>query len=250
MKTFMKGVIWGGYQYELQLTERLKDPKCLERYGYKVFSQNDEDGIIQEIFRRIGTTNKCFVEFGVENGLESNAHFLLHHGWHGLWIEGSKDYCKEIGIRFKPIVKQGKLRVFNSFITKENINRLIKKGLSETTPDFLSIDVDGNDWYIWDAISAITPRVVSIEYNGKFPPDYSWKQEYNVKHVWDSSDWRGASLKSLVELGEQKGYKLVGTNISGVNAFFVQKELVKDLFVEPSTASSLYNPFRLGLSMR
>lgn len=79
--------------------KRIENPLYLEQYGYKVYSQNDEDGIISEIFNRIGVTNKIFVEFGVQDGLESNCHYLIHKGWSGLWIEGDSDYCEKINIR-------------------------------------------------------------------------------------------------------------------------------------------------------
>lgn len=113
--------------------------------------------------------------------------------------------------------------------------------------DLLSIDIDGNDIYIWEKISVINPRVVIIEYNGKFPSDLEWQQAYNSLHIWNGSDWHGASLKTLENFGRKKGYKLVGTNISGCNAFFVRNDLVKDLFFTPATAEMLYNPLRLGL---
>jgi len=105
LKALIKTNITANYA-EMELAERLKDTIRLERYGYKVYSQNDEDGIIAEIFKRIGTTNKKFVEFGVQDGLECNGHFLLHKGWHGLWLEGSSKYCKEIRDNFKEPIEQ------------------------------------------------------------------------------------------------------------------------------------------------
>lgn len=88
--------IWGGMKWNDLTEKRLNDTRCLERYGYKVYSQNDEDGIIQEIFRRIGVSNKIFVEFGVQDGLESNAHYLLFQEWKGLWIEGSEQCIEDM----------------------------------------------------------------------------------------------------------------------------------------------------------
>lgn len=111
----------------------------------------------------------------------------------------------------------------------------------------LSIDVDGNDFYIWEEIKVVNPRVVIIEYNAKFPPDLEWKQAYNPTHIWRGSDWHGASLKALENLGRKKGYSLVGTNIRGCNAFFVRNDLVKELFLNPATSEMLYNPLRVGL---
>ena len=236
--------IRGGMAYELLTEQRLENPKCLERYGFKVYSQSDEDGIIEEIFNRIGTTNKIFVEFGVQNGLECNSHYLLHKGWKGLWLEGSEDYCKEIVARFYQIVQKEQLKIGHAFITRDNINELIKAGGVSVEIDLLSIDIDGNDWHVWKAINVIQPRAVVIEYNAKFPPNHAWVMPYNEKHVWDGSDYFGASLKALEILGRELGYQLVGTNLRGVNAFFVKQELAKDLFINPATSEELYNPAR------
>lgn len=108
----------------------------------------------------------------------------------------------------------------------------------------LSIDIDGNDWHVWKSISVIKPRVVVIEYNGKFPPECDWVMPYDPSHLWDLSDRHGASLSALEKLGNEKGYQLVGTNMTGSNAFFVQKELAGDRFALPATAENLYNPQR------
>ena len=235
-----------GIAYDLLTEQRFEDEKCLERYGYKVYSQNDEDGIIAEIFRRIGTTDKTFVEFGVQNGLECNSHYLLHHDWRGLWIEGSENSVKEVKLRFNPVLQSGQLKVQQAFITKDNINFLIARNGLVGEIDLLSVDIDGNDYYVWQAIDVVNPRVVIVEYNAKFPPDCIWKQAYNQNHTWDGSDWQGASLKAFEKLGRSLGYRLVGTNISGVNAFFVRRDLAGDLFMEPDTAEALYNPARFG----
>ncbi len=213
-----------------------------------MYSQNDEDGIIQEIFRRIGTTDKRFIEFGVQNGLESNSHYLLLKGWSGLWIEGSGAYVKEIYGRFRPVIKSGQLKVKNAFITRDNINELFVSENFTGEIDLLSIDIDGNDYYVWQAINAVKPRVVVIEYNGKFPPDLNWKMAYNSKHIWEGSDWHGASLKAFELLGHDLGYQLVGTNLRGVNAFFVRSDLTDDKFISPATSENLYNPLRIDLT--
>lgn len=245
--TEFAGNYLGGICWDRLTQKRMENEKALENFGYKVYSQNDEDGIINEIFQRIGTTNKEFIEFGVQNGLESNCHFLLHKGWKGLWIEGNKAYCKEINFRFKPVIDGQSLKVINAFITKENINNLIEENAFSLSPDLLSIDIDGNDWHIWDSIICCKPRVVCVEFNGKFPPDVEWIQPYNPDHIWDKSDWQGASLRSMTMLGEQKGYKLVATNLNGVNAFFIKKELINGSFLGISSPEGLYNPFRTNL---
>lgn len=185
-----------------------------------------------------------FVEFGVQFGLECNSHYLLHKGWRGLWIEGSEDYFNQIFARFFPVIRTGQLGCIRSFITKDNINDLISSAGVGGEIDLLSVDIDGNDYYVWEAINVVRPRVVIVEYNAKFPPNHEWKMAYNEKHTWDSSDCHGASLKALELLGRRLGYRLVGTNLNGVNAFFVRRELAGDKFIDPPTAEELYNPAR------
>jgi len=227
---------------EYENKRRFDDPLHLDRFGYKVYSQNDEDGIIQEIFNRIGVTNKTFVEFGVQDGLESNCHYLLFNGWNGLWLEGSKKNFKKLQKCFKKPLSSKQLTAINAFITADNINTLIgESGNINGEIDLLSIDIDGNDYWIWEKINCISPRVVVIEYNAKFLPPCQWVMEYNPKHIWDGSDKYGASLKSLELLGKRLGYTLVATNRNGVNAFFVKENLAKGLFAEPATAENLYH---------
>lgn len=236
-----------GFYWDKKTQQRLNNPVCLESYGYKVYSQNDEDGIIQEILRRIDRqTDRRFVEIGVGNGLENNTHYLLLRGWSGLWIEGSKKSFKQIQEKFVNPINDGSLHIHNEYVTRENINAIFESYALSGEIDVLSIDIDGNDWHVLKAINTISPRIIIIEYNGKFPPDCEWVMEYNPNYIWDKSDRHGASLKSLEILANQKGYQLVGTNYIGVNAFFVRKDLVNELFPVPSTAENLYNPTRFA----
>jgi hypothetical protein len=139
------------------------EPLRLERFGYRVYSQSDEDGIIAEIFKRIGTTNKTFVEFGAEVGLENNSRLLLEQGWHGLWIEGNPDYAGSILWTYREEIARQQLKFISSFVYAENINQLIEEGGIRGEIDMLSIDIDSNDWFVWEAINVINPRVVVIE---------------------------------------------------------------------------------------
>ena len=225
---------------------RYADKKRLEPFGYKVYSQNEEDGMIAEIFNRIGTTNRFFIEFGVQDGLECNTHFLLFQGWEGVYMEGSAESCKQIRENFKIPLEKGQLTLLNSFITAENINDLIAqtKAKDLVEIDLLSIDIDGNDYHILNAISVIKPRVIVIEINAKFPPPVEYVMPYNPTHIWDGSDIQGASLESLAKLAKQKGYKLVATDLKGVNAFFVRDDLCGDKFASDCSAMNLYNPCR------
>jgi len=224
----------------------MRSAPYLDSFGYKVYSQNDEDGIINEIFKRIGTNNKTFVEFGVQDGLESNGHFLLFNGWRGLWIDGGEKNIRKLKEYFSEPISTKQLIAVNAFITVDNINDLISGNGFNGEIDLLSVDIDGNDYWIWQAIKCIQPRVVVIEYNPKFPPPCEWIMEYEPNHIWDGSDKYGASLKSLELLGDKLGYRLVGTNICGVNAFFVKKELAKDLFPDPPTSENLYHKWDIS----
>jgi hypothetical protein len=230
---------------DIENKRRLEDPLFLDRFAYKVYSQNGEDGIISEIFRRIGATNKTFVEFGVYDGLESNCHYLLLNGWRGLWIDGNKKALKVLKSHFARPIGDGRLTALNAFITAENINTLIGEDGGITGDiDLLSIDIDGNDYWVWKAITVIKPRVVIIEYNAKFPPPCEWVIKYNPSFQGGAPDEHSASLKSHELLGRELGYTLVATDLAGVNAFFVRDGLCHDLFPSPATAENHYRPIR------
>jgi hypothetical protein len=133
---------------ETQLRELLREPRYanprrLERYAFKIFSQNGEDGTLQEILRRIGTTNKRFVEFGVQDGLECNTHFLLYSGWEGLWIEGNEAAAAKIREVFAGPLSNGSLKLEHRFVTAENINAIISVAQFTGEIDLLSVDMDG-----------------------------------------------------------------------------------------------------------
>lgn len=203
-----------------------------------------EDGIIQEIFRRVKTTNRTFVEFGVETGSECNPIKLLIEGWRGLWLDSQQHCIDQIRARFAPYIESRNLSVAQAFITAENINSLISQNGVAGEIDLLSIDIDRNDYWVWNAINVIEPRVMVIEYNATLRPPLSLVVPYDANRTWDGSNYFGASLEALVRLGRSKGYQLVGCGISGTNAFFVRNDLAGDLFVNPSTAEEHYEPPR------
>lgn len=232
----------------LRTDEKLIDPKRLERFGCKGYSQNDEDGIIREIFRRIGTTDKRFVEFGTGNGLENNTLFLLCQEWSGLWIDGSDvDHAAQKDV-FGWAITENRLNAVQSFLTVDNINTVIGDGGMKGEIDLLSVDIDGNDYHIWKAIDVVAPRVLVIEYNAYAPPPVRWVMKYDPSYVWDGeSSYFNSSLQSLEDLGRTKGYTLVGCNLSGLNAFFVRSDLTADHFCEEATSENLYQPRRWWL---
>jgi hypothetical protein len=232
------------YSLIMNNVPRYKDEKRLLKYGYKVYSQGDEDGIISEILRRINISRGYFVEFGVGDGLENNTAYLLLKGWKGAWIEGNKKYCQNIIRKFKSQINEGTLTLTHSYINKENIIELFKDVNIPLEFELLSIDVDGNDYWIWEKLRDYKPKIVILEYNATFRPDCKWIMKYNPQHVWRNTNYFGASLKAFEVLGIKKGYKLVGCSFSGMNAFFVREDLIADKFASPFSAENHYEPPR------
>jgi hypothetical protein len=222
---------------------RYDEPGNLSRHGNKVYSQFDEDGIIEEIFRRIGTEHRTFIEFGVETGIECNSLKLLVEGWRGLWIDGGKDYVAQIRTTHKAWLDSGALKLVNEFVLVDNIEKIIgESNIGEV--DLLSIDIDFNDFWIWRAITSIRPRVVVIEYNATWKPPLSMTVPYTPHPAGVASNYFGASLEAFTLLGKAKGYRLVGCGFSGVNAFFVRDDLCGTHFVADATAANFYEPPR------
>ena len=228
---------------------RYLEEKRLPRFGFKAYSQNEEDGILQEIFRRIGTSNKTFFEIGVGNGLENNTLYLLVQGWRGFWVDGNPEYIDYIHQKFTIALSNGTLKVKHSWVQRDNINQLIAEGQEDSKDlDLLSLDIDGNDYHVLEAIDLLNARVVVVEYNPKYRPPVKWVMEHNPNHSYDgSSDYFGASLKSFEILLSAKGYKLVGCNLLGANAFFVREDLVKNHFLDDCSAENHYEPERFFL---
>jgi hypothetical protein len=235
-------------QYEAALAgDRYAEPLRLQRFGRKVLSQNDEDGLIQEIFRRIGITSRRFVEIGVSNGLECNTAALVLDGWSGTWVEISSA-CVESGRAcFQQAIGEGRLDIVCARATPATINQDLANWGTPEDFDLLSIDIDGNDYWLWQAIGQ-RPRVVSIEYNATWAPPLSITCNLDESRTWSQTSYFGASLSALEYLGREKGYTLVGCCYAGVNAFFVRDDLVReDLFAAPFTAANHFEPPRYDL---
>lgn len=202
----------------------------LTRYERRIGSQNGEDGILEAIFAVIGTTNKYLVEFGSGNLSECNTVYLARwKGWAGLWMDAQ--YVDPLG------------RVHQECVTAENVQALFQKYQVPSAFDLLSIDIDGNDYWVWNAIVDYHPRVVVIEYNATIPPAESKTIPYDPNYRWDgSTNYFGASLLALTHLGDQKGYTLVGCDASGTNAFFVKQELARGRFLVRAVSSLYRSP--------
>jgi hypothetical protein len=221
---------------------KLKKIDYLQDVEFKVFSQNGEDGIIQYLINNIDIPNKTFIEFGVETYIESNTRFLLiNNEWSGLILESDVDYINFIKKDY--VFQKYDLEIEKVFITKDNINTIIKNYTNVNDIGLLSIDIDGNDYWIWEAITEIQPRIVICEYNATFGDTKKvtipYKADFNKSTANSSDLYFGASLNALCDLGHKKGYDFIGTCSSGANAFFVRKDV--NTLLKPLTSMEGYN---------
>jgi len=233
------------YRGLLLQQDRYQNMKRLNSFEYQVFSQNGEDGIISEIFKRIGTLNRAFIEIGVEHGLENNTTFLLQQSWSGYWLEGNTEAVHFIQKHFKKPIEDGTLCVKDVFVRADNVWEILDGLNVPNDVDLLSVDIDRNTYYILNAILGhLKPRVIVVEYSALYPPSIDWKVEYSPEKTWRRTSYAGASLKAYELLASRFGYALVGCDLCGVNAFFVRKNLLGDHFLSPYTAENHYEPLR------
>ncbi|MDB9937288.1 hypothetical protein OAD13_04470 [Candidatus Pelagibacter sp.] len=214
----------------LSLLEKKKDINNINDNELKIFSQFGEDGIIDFLVKKINLQNKTFIEFGVEDYEESNTKFLLEaKNWRGLVFDSSQKFIDII--KKKDFYWRNNLIAVKAFITAENIDNLIKQNFLHEEVGLMSIDIDGNDYWVWKAIETYKPAIVIIEYNARFGYKKSvsipYKKDFDRIAEHHSSIYFGASLMALYKLGKEKGYSLVGTNTNGNNSFFIRDDFLK-----------------------
>lgn len=217
----------------------------LEEYEQNCSSQQGEDGILREIFYRIGPGRRFFVEFGVEDGSVCTTALLAsRYRWGGLYIEADSQDVLKLRERWS---SRSDITIREEFVTAENIAAVFAECGVPNEPDLLSIDVDGNDYWIWKALANYQPRVVAIEYNAAYPPPRRWIMAYDSSHRWDGTTHFGASLSAFQALGSRLGYALLGTDSHGVNAFFLRRDLIAGSGLREASAEEAYHPPRYGL---
>ncbi len=226
---------------------RYRDPRHLCHFEAQVYAQHGEDGIISEILRRVGETNRHFVEMGAGSGRENNTLYRLSLGWSGHWFEADPGNLRRIGQVVPKEIAAQRLRVVEARLTAENVAPLLQQHHVPSAFDLLSLDIDLNTSHVWRALRTFAPRIVVIEYNASIPPSDEWEVEYRSDAAWEDSNYFGASLKRLEILGRELGYVLVACELSGTNAFFVRQDLVDDQFAGPFSAEALYEPPRYYL---
>ena len=216
-------------------------PYNLTARRFSLSSQNEEDGIIHAIFDTVGDGSRRFVEIGAgTNG--GNSGFLASEcGWSGMMLEANEDRLSKLKMHFEPLG----VTCLSDWVARENINDFIRNSGCEGEIDLLSIDIDGNDYWIWEAVTACSPRLVIIEYNSLFGPDRAvvvpYDPEFDRHRFVEAAEgghyYFGASLQALSRLAEKKDYRLVVTEPRGVNAFFLRNDVGQEIpACDPSSA--------------
>jgi hypothetical protein len=215
-------------------------PERLTAQRFRISSQNQEDGLTLALLHEAGPTTRRFIEIG--SGLSGgNGAFLAREwGWSGLMVDGHREHMQQVGRRFPMTTAVA------AWITRENINGLITEHGYAGEIDLFSLDLDGNDYWIWEAVTASSPRVLIMEYNSMFGPHRSVTIPYDPqfdRHRHHSM-YYGASLTALTRLNARKGYRLVAVEPAGVNAFFVRNDVAPHIpACEPSHAYRLLEKY-------
>ena len=195
---------------------------------FSAFSQWGEDGIIDWLIARLPGIPRTFIEFGVEDYRESNTRLLLQlHNWRGLVMDGSADHIHDI--RNQDLYWRHVLTANCAFIDRDNINRLLEDGGMTGPVGLMSMDIDGNDYWVWKSIEVVSPAIVVAEYNAVLGDLHAltipYRADFQRTRAHHSNLYFGTSLPALIQLGRQKGYTFVGTTSTGCNAFFVRDDL-------------------------
>jgi hypothetical protein len=215
------------------LAASIKDPAWLLDYKKDVHSQTGEDGIIEKILELIPDKDHWCVEFGAWDGLHlcNTRNLLEHKGYKSVLIEGNKARFKDLIRNFGTNKNVIPIESFVGFEPENNLDHLLEKTGIPIDFDFLSIDIDGNDYHVWKASTRYRPKVVIIEFNGTIPTHIDFIQPK------DPSVKQGSGVKAMIELGKEKGYELV--SILRWNAFFVRKEYFPLFEITDNSAETL-----------
>ena len=224
-------------------------PLSFKDAGFRVHSQNEEDGILLLIFSLIGTTNKKCVEICAGNGIECNtANLIINHRWIGLLCDGSETNVQKAKQFYSTNqdTKYWPPTIVKEWITKGNVNKVIQENGFAGEIDLLSLDIDGIDYWLWEEISSASPRVVVLEFNHLWGPNASmtvpYRDDFEAEFTQYGSDYAGASLKAFVKLNRKKDYRLVGTNAIATNAFFVRNDILCDWLPEIDASTCFDHP--------
>ncbi|GMV54399.1 MAG: hypothetical protein AMXMBFR6_02040 [Betaproteobacteria bacterium] len=233
-------------QYRLAAAQGGAGLPDIREVGFRKYSQFEEDGILLYLFSLIKPINRTCVEICAGNGRECNtANLIINHGWWGHLFDGN-DSNVSAGNEFFARNRDTFIhppRFTKAWVTAENVNELIVQSGARGPIDLLSLDIDGMDYWVWQAIAVIDPQVVVCETHNPIPPDRALTVPYDPEFVCASENYRGASLAAMCKLGREKGYRLIGTHRFGFNAFFVRDGVADNYFSEVTPASCVADPF-------
>jgi hypothetical protein len=231
----------------VNLMKMMNPVKDIADAEFKVFSQFGDDGILQYLVHRlqIAPQHRTFIEFGVENYEESNTRFLLmNDNWRGLVMDGAKTNVDHI--HASPYFWKHDLSAVAAFIDAGNINELISSAGLSGEIGILSIDIDGNDYWVWESIQVVDPIIVVAEYNGVFgdrhPVSIPYEPKFRRSEAHYSNLYWGCSLAALNQLATKKGYVFVGCNSAGNNAYFIRQNRMLDILPRPSLEAGFVDP--------
>ena len=224
------------------IAEIQQQKEMLRKFEFKIFSQSGEDGILMGIFSRVGTTNKKFMEIGIGNGDECNtANLSINHGWSGLLVDGDDQQVINARNFYQNF---SAVSVTQCFVTTDNINELLIQNRMTGEIDLMSLDIDGNDYWVLEKINVLNPRIVILEYNPTFGPERSITVPYDPNfyrmNYHSSGYYHGASLTALTKLMKKRGYILIGCDSNGYNAFYVREDVAEGIMVEVPPSKAYY----------
>ena len=233
-----------------QLAQNENTLPSFEEVEFRCHSQNGEDGILLYVFSLLGTTNRKCVEIAAGDGIQNNtANLIINHGWYGLLIHGNEEL---IGVARKYYASHPDTfalppQIVHAWVTADNVNQLVAENGFGGEIDLLSLDIDGVDWWIWKALTCARPRVVVAEVQCICGPEDSvtvpYRPDFKAEYVGGFGVYSGGSLSAFVKLAREKGYRLVGVQRYGFNAFFVRDDLGVRVFPEASVEEYLNKPF-------
>jgi hypothetical protein len=224
----------------------------LRKQEAKLFSQHGEDGLLMYLVSKIGVLSKTMLEIGIGDGSECNSrNFIENFKWNCWLIDGNKDNISKAEHHYNKNLNSDNISTYYSWVTKENIEKSIEDLKIPINIDILSIDIDGNDFWVWKSIQNINPRIVVIEYNASFGMERSvtvpYEPNFDRYKKHKSGYYHGASLLALTKLGKEKGYSLICCNSHGVNAFFIKDDYFEDTELKSQQVEYAFYPIKKRL---
>lgn len=206
-----------------------------------IYSQGAEETILERIFERVQPRRRFCVEIGASDGLRNSntARLVRDLRWNGVFVEASDYRFGKLREHYRDVAQA---RLVQATVQPDTIEQLLADAEVPADLALMSIDIDGNDYWVWRAIERCRPQVLVIEYNPYYAPPERWVMKFNPEHAWDGSTYYGASLESLYHLGKAKGYELLCCDKNGNNAFFVEASHYAAFALESNAPQVLYRP--------